>query len=119
MRVEVVEIAALISFLISFYGLATNRNIIKSIIFTAIMSGAVVMFWLSIGFRYNIVPPILQSMEGVDIEYIADPLTQGLMITAIVIGLSVTAINIVMFLTFYRKHKTTDWEIARKRDWAR
>ena len=115
MRFEPVEIMSILMFFISYYGLITNRNMIKSIIFMAMMEVSVVMFWLSFGFRENIVPPILASMEEYPMEYIADPLTQGLMITAIVIGLSVTAVNAIMFITLYRKYKTTDWDIAKKR----
>ena len=114
-NMNVVELAAIIMFFISFYGLITTRNIIKSIVFIALMELATVMFWLSFGFRDGVVPPIEASMYGVAMEYIADPLPQALMITAIVMGLSVTAINTVMFITMYRKYKTTDWDIAKKR----
>jgi len=36
------------------------------------------------------------------------------MITAIVIGLSVTAVKIIMLITLYRKYGTTDWSQVRK-----
>lgn len=112
-----VEIVAIIVFFVGFYGLATNRNIIKTIIFSSMMEVAVVMFWLSIGFREGVVAPIVATMEGIDeIDYIADPLSQALMITAIVIGISVTAIKTIMFVTMYRKHKTADWDIAKVRN---
>ena len=119
MRFEPVEIISVVMFFISYFGLVTSRNIIKSIIFMAMMEVAVVMFWLSIGFRVGVVPPIVESMQGVPTEYVADPLAQALMITAIVIGLSVTAVNTVMFITMYRKYKTTDWDIAKKRAWRK
>jgi multicomponent Na+:H+ antiporter subunit C len=112
---DVIELFSVAMFFISFYGLITSRNIIKSIIFIIMMEVSVIMFWLSFGFRDSIVPPIMESMAGVDMEYIADPLPQALMITAIVIGLTVTAINIIMFITLYRKYQTTDWDIAKKR----
>ncbi|MCL1936464.1 MAG: sodium:proton antiporter [Defluviitaleaceae bacterium] len=114
----IVELVSIIMFFFSYYAIIVSRNMIKSIIFMSIMEVSVVMFWLSIGFNGNIVPPILQSMEGHSIENIGDPLTQGLMITAIVIGLSVTAVNTIMFLTLYRKYKTTDWDIVKKRQMA-
>ena len=114
-NVNIVEMGSIVMLLISYYGLITTRNIIKSIVFIVLMEAAVIMFWLSIGFRVGIVPPIMASMEGLDFEYVADPFPQALMITAIVIGLSITAINTVMFITLYRKHKTTNWDTARKR----
>jgi multicomponent Na+:H+ antiporter subunit C len=41
---------------------------------------------------------------------IADPFPQALMLTAIIIGVSVTAINITMLNTLFRKFKTLDWK---------
>ena len=110
-----VEIAAIVMFFISFYGLVTIRNIIKSIVFIVLMEVSVVMFWLSFGFHIGIAPPIVASMEGLPMYRIADPFPQALMITAIIIGLAITAINTIMFITLYRKYKTTDWDIAKKR----
>jgi multicomponent Na+:H+ antiporter subunit C len=119
---NIVELAAVIMFFISYYGLTTSRNIMKSIIFIVLMEVAVVMFWLSIGFRAGIRPPIVASHPGIDafseleyLGYVADPFPQALMITAIIIGLAITAINTVMFITLYRKYKTTDWDVAKKR----
>jgi len=109
-----VEIFAVILFFFSYYALVVSRNIIKSIIFMAIMEAAIVVFWLSIGWHPDVVPPIAASMQGVPLDNVADPLSQGLMITAIIIGLSVTAVNTVMFLTFFRKYKTADWDLAKK-----
>ena len=112
-----IEIIAIVVFFVGFYGLTTNRNIIKTIIFSSMMEVAVVMFWLAIGFREGVVAPIVATMEGIDdLDQVADPLTQALMITAIVIGISVTAIKATMFVTLYRKHKTADWDIAKARN---
>lgn len=117
-----VELVSILVFFVGFYGLTTNRNIIKTIIFSSMMEVAVVMFWLSIGFREGVVAPIVETMDTiavngyVNIDYVADPLSQALMITAIVIGISVTAIKTIMFVTLYRKHKTADWDIAKARN---
>ena len=115
---QIAEFGSIIIFLISYYGLITTRNIIKSIVFIVLMEMSVVMFWLSFGFRVGIVPPIMASMYGRELDYIADPFPQALMITAIVIGLSITAINTVMFITLYRKHRTTNWDTVRARSSA-
>ena len=112
-NINIVELASIIMFFISFYGLISTRNIIKSIVYVVLMEVSVVMFWLSIGFKIGIIPPIQSSMEGIPLEYIADPFPQALMITAIIIGLAITAISTIMFITLYRKYKTTDWNIVK------
>jgi len=108
-----IEIGAIIMFFIGFYGLITSNNVIKSIIFVSILEMAVIIFWVSLGFRSGMVPPVRHFLYE-DMAYIADPLPQALMITAIIIGMSVTAANIVMLITLVRKVKSTDWDILKK-----
>ncbi|MCL2202224.1 MAG: NADH-quinone oxidoreductase subunit K, partial [Oscillospiraceae bacterium] len=69
---------------------------------------AVIVFILGLSFRAGILPPIGQAIHG-DLAAVADPLPQALMITAIIIGLAVTAIDFTMIIHLVRKHKTTDW----------
>jgi len=109
---EVLDIFAVVLFFISFLGLITARNVIKSIIFTLLMQTAVIMFWLFLGGRHGTRPPIIDDLAYLDNLYaISDPLPQTLMLTAIIIGISVTAINITMLNSLFRKYNTTDWEV--------
>jgi len=105
---QIIEIFIIAVFFIGFYGLLTSNNIIKSIVFILVMEVAVIMFFLSLGFDSRAVPPIGANIYT--IEYVADPLPQALMITAVIIGLATTAINITMFITLFRKHKSADWD---------
>jgi len=109
---SIIEIFTIVVFFIGFYGLITSRNIIKSIVFVILMEVAVIMFFLSLGFNSQIVPPIGTDFNGA--EYVADPLPQALMITAVIVGLATTAINITMFITLFRKHKSADWDVVKE-----
>jgi len=114
MRFEWVEFFAILMFFISFYGLIVSRNMIKSIVFIVVMETAVIMFFLTLGYRTGILAPIGPHLEGLyGFEMVADPFPQALMITAIVIGLCVTAIMVVMAITMMRKYKTTDWDLIK------
>ena len=104
-----IELFALIMFFIGFYGLITSKNVIKSIVFISVLEMAIIIFWVGLGFRAGMVPPVQDFLEF-DMAYVADPLPQALMITAIIIGMSVTAANIVMLITLVRKVKSTDWD---------
>jgi len=116
MNLTPIEIFALIMFFIGFYGLITSSNVIKSIVFVGILEMAVIIFWVSLGFRAGIVPPVGDFLAATgDIAYIADPLPQALMITTIIIGMSVTAANIVMLITLIRKVKSTDWDVLKSK----
>ena len=105
------EILIVFMFFISFYGLITSNKAIKSIIYIGLMEIAVIMFFLSIGYERDIMPPIGQNQTNV-----ADPLPQALMITAIVIGVAVTAVNLTMLISLCRESKTTDWDIVKKKN---
>jgi multicomponent Na+:H+ antiporter subunit C len=102
------EITAFILFFIGIYGLIARRNIIKSIISIGIMETGVILFFISINYEPGGIPPIGPSAS-------TDPLVQALMITAIVIGIAITAVGLTMFIKLYHQYGTTNWEKARKK----
>lgn len=106
------ENIALVLFFIGVYGLIARRNIIKSIIGLGIMQAAIILFFITINASINDVPPI-----GVTTNLgVADPVPQALMITAVIIGMSVTAVSLTMFITLYHKYGSTNWnKVKRKR----
>jgi len=105
------ELFSVIMFFIAFYGLITSKNIIKSIVSITLMEMAVIMFIISIGFLDGMTPPIGQNPENA-----TDPLPQALMITAIVIGVAVAAVNLTMLISLYRQFKSTDWDVIKKKN---
>ena len=105
------EILSVAVFIISFCGLTVNKNIIKSIISIVLMEMAAIMFLISLGFSGGMRPPI-----GENIENPSDPLPQALVITSIVIGLAITAVNIIFFNSISRQYGTTDWDTVKKKN---
>ncbi|MCD6321690.1 MAG: cation:proton antiporter subunit C [Clostridiales bacterium] len=101
---------AIILFFIGVYGLCARRNIIKTIISLGVMQGGVILFFLCINRTAESMPPIFNT----DVAVAADPLPQALVITAIVVGISVTAVALIMFIAMYHKYGTTSWLKAMK-----
>ena len=95
----------IVLFFISFYGLIVSKNIIKSIVSILLMEMAATMFIISIGFVNGMAPPIGRNLENT-----SDPLPQALVITAIIIGVTVAAVNLTILISLYRQYKTTDWD---------
>jgi len=115
MALHAFDIFPAVMFFISFYGLAVSENIIKSIVFTMVMSSAVVLFWLGVGARVGTLPPIILDTELLyDMDSISDPLPQALMITAIIIGVSVATVAITMLNNLIRKYNTAEWTPMRQ-----
>jgi len=98
-------------FFISFYGLIVSKNIIKSIICIGIMEIAVIMFLISLGFSEGMRAPIGENLENT-----SDPLPQALLLTAIIIGITVTAVNTIFFVSLCRQYKATDWDTVKKKN---
>lgn len=113
MGASILELLAIVIFFIAFYGLITRTNIIKSIVFVFMMESSVILFFLTISYQSGVLPPI---GYGLDPQMIADPLPQALMITAVVIGLCGTAVNVIMFITLYRKYGTANWNAVMRKD---
>lgn len=99
------ETISIMLFLIGLYGLLARRNIIKTVISLAIIQSGIILFFLTINYEPNKVPPI----GDVTISQAVDPLPQALMITAIVIGVAVTAVSLTMFMSLYHHYGTTNW----------
>lgn len=105
------ENIAVILFLAGLYGVIARRNIIKTIISLGIMDVAAILFFVSINHSPEAVPPIGRPEELSGIA-VSDPLPQALMITAIVIGIGVTAVCLTMFNNLYHTYGTTNWSKA-------
>ena len=100
MEFNAVEAAGLLMFLIGLYGLMARRNILKSILCLGVMDIGVILFFLGSRFEAPAQPPIEPVAAG---AVLADPVPQALMITAIVIGIAVTAVALVMFSALYHR----------------
>ena len=100
---------SLLVFMIGLYGVASKNNLIKKIMGLTIMNGSIVLFFISIGYREAGLAPILEkvTISGTTTT-VVDPLPQALMLTAIVIGISVTALALALIVKIYSKYKTLD-----------
>lgn len=102
----------LILFAVGIYCILRKRNIIKIIIGIMIVEYAVHLFFVLVGYRMDGRAPIFSPDEG--IVNMVDPLPQALVLTAIVIGLAVTALMIAIAIRIYEKYGTFDITKIRK-----
>ncbi len=98
-------------FFIGLYGAMTQRNIIKTVMSVGIMDLAAVVFFMLANYQDGAGPPI----SGTPVDRMADPVPQALMITAIVIGVSVVAMCLAMFMRVAYRYGTADWNILIRR----
>ncbi len=93
--------------LIGLYAALTKRNLIKIIIGLSIMDTGINMLIISLGFVKGKTAPIISFKELfkegllVDPSKVVDPLPQALVLTAIVIGVAVTAMALSIVIRMY------------------
>ncbi len=92
--------------LIGLYGVLVKKNLIKIIIGLSIMEYALFLFFAVIGYREGGTAPIIT--KGFEKAVFVDPLPQALVLTAIVIGLAVTALLVSLAVRIYEKYGTFD-----------
>jgi len=107
------EVFGILLFFLGLIGLMTEKKVIKSIMILTIMQAGVYLVYITTNYTNETVPPIVG--EG-DPATFADPVPSALMITAIVIGIGITAIGLTMFMHYAEKHDFTHWSRIRHED---
>ena len=102
----------LVLFAIGIFCILRKRNLIKIIIGIIIAEYGVHLFFALVGYRMEGRAPIFSPDEGV--LNMVDPLPQALVLTAIVIGLAVTAMAVAIAIRIYEKYGTFDITKIRK-----
>lgn len=97
-------------------GILFHRNILRMIIGFSLMDSGVAIVLVSLGYVTGATAPIIDADLPVAgaAERVVDPIPSALTVTAIVIGLSVTAVMLAYAIRLYRSHGTLD--IAAFRD---
>jgi multicomponent Na+:H+ antiporter subunit C len=93
----VVTIVGFLLVLVGLWGMLTQRNIIKIIIGFSIIDTGIHLVMVSIGYLEGRTAPILnEAVQQADaVTAVVDPVPSALVLTAIVIGLAVTALMLV------------------------
>jgi multicomponent Na+:H+ antiporter subunit C len=104
----------LIFFLVGLYGVLVKRNLIKIIISMVVLESAVNVFLVMLGYRKDGVAPIMMKTADAAAYHEAfvratvDPVTQALVLTSIVIGLGIIALEVVVAMRLYEHYGTYD-----------
>lgn len=96
--------------LIGFYGALTRRNLLRMIVAFTIADTGVNVVIVSIGYMHGRTAPILDSTLSAAeaAARIIDPVPQALVLTAIVIGVGITALMLAYALRLFGQKRTLD-----------
>ncbi len=116
--------ASLLLIFIGLYAALVKRNLIKIIIGLSIMDTGVNMLIISLGFVKGRTAPIISLKELfkkgtllVDVSKVVDPLPQALVLTAIVIGVAVTAMALSVVIRMYSVKKSIEIDDFKELKW--
>jgi multicomponent Na+:H+ antiporter subunit C len=106
-------VAVIIGFLVILAGLwavMTRKNIIRIIIGFSIFDTGLHIVMVSLAYVKGRTAPILDSAVSIDeaLSKIVDPVPQALVLTAIVIGLGVTALMLAFAMKMHKEKRTLD-----------
>ncbi len=105
--------------LMGLYGALTNRNILRIIVSFTVANTGVNLVLVAVGYMQGRTAPILS--EGIPADgaagIIIDPVPQALVLTAIVIGLGVTAMMLTYAYKLYEEKGTLDVSKCRDLKW--
>jgi multicomponent Na+:H+ antiporter subunit C len=98
--------------MIGFYAMIGKRNLVKKLLGMNIFQTAIILFFVSTGAKKAGSIPILDkyaALQGqVDVNQVVNPLPHVLMLTAIVVGVSVTGVALAVMQRIYRKYGTLE-----------
>ncbi len=96
--------------LIGLWAILTKKNIIKIIVGFSLFDTGTHIVMVSIGYVQGKTAPILDKAVNLKnaAQEIVDPVPQALVLTAIVIGLGITALMLAYALRLYQRRKTLE-----------
>jgi multicomponent Na+:H+ antiporter subunit C len=100
-------ILSFVVILVGIYGVATSKNIIKSVFSVTIIEAGTILLFLNLAAYEGGLIPIMHEL-GIDV---VDPLPQALMITAIVIGSSITSLALMLCIKIFHHYGSIEWKV--------
>ena len=96
--------------LIGLFGALTNRNILRMIVSFSVADTGVNLVMVAVGYMHGRTAPILNEEVPVAqaSALIIDPVPQALVLTAIVIGVGVTALMLAYAYKLYESKRSLD-----------
>lgn len=112
-------LAAAALFCVGLYAVLGRRNLIKIVMGLSLMEAATYLFMISLAYRSKSTAPVLvnppdgQSPEQLAHGNVADPVLQNFCLTAIVIGVAVTAVFLSVVVRVAQHYRTLDSDQVR------
>lgn len=96
---------------IGLYGILFKKNLVKKTVGLTILQISVVLFWVSIGSKWDATVPVRDpGIPTAEVANYLNPLPHTLMLTAIVVGVATLGVAFALLVAIYNRYKTLDEE---------
>lgn len=95
--------------LIGLHGMLSRPNLMRKLMAMNVFQVAVILFYLTLAEKTGATAPVLLhgAHEALAADYV-NPLPHALMLTAIVVGVSVTGVGLALLVAIHRRWGTID-----------
>ena len=106
--------------MIGLYAMIAKNNLIKKLVGMNIFQTAIILFYVSIGYKRDATLPIIENAHGGHgsvihaIDYI-NPLPHVLMLTAIVVSVATFGVAMALVVRIYQRYQTLEEDELRMR----
>ncbi len=109
--------------MIGLYGMIAKNNLIKKLVGMNIFQTAIILFYISIGYKKGGTLPIIEIPHGhhtispsaINIDKYINPLPHVLMLTAIVVSVATFGVAVAVALKIYKEYNTLEEDEIRMR----
>ncbi|ERG90986.1 MAG: multisubunit Na+/H+ antiporter, MnhC subunit [Haloquadratum walsbyi J07HQW1] len=98
---------------IGLYGVINSSNLVKKVIGLNIFQVGIFLFFIASGYVNDAAPPLIEKGTGTETAY-ASPLPHVLILTAIVVGVSLTAVALALIIRVYNAYGSLDEDVIRE-----
>jgi len=114
-----VTIIGLLLMLVGLWGMLTRKNLIKIIIGFSIIDTGIHLVMVSVGYLPGRTAPIIDAAvdKARAAQQVVDPIPSALVLTAIVIGLAITALMLTYAVSLYKKRKSLSIDDYKELKW--
>ncbi len=108
--------------MIGLYAMIAKNNLIKKVVGMSIFQTAIILFYVSIGFKHNATIPIIMGDTGhgavgdaIQAAHYINPLVHVLMLTAIVVSVATFGVAMALCVRIYQRYQTLEEDELRMR----
>lgn len=99
---------------VGLYMVIASQNLVKKVIGVNLFQTAIFLFFVSSAYVEGGEVPVVPATEAGPTEALASPLPQVIVLTAIVVGIALTAVGLALIIRIYTEYGTLREDVLRE-----